>query len=74
MLTRIFLGNIYGFPLEYQPRGATVSSWDGLLENGSRAPAGTYELVVRALHIFGDREVASDYDVATSVPFTIRYA
>lgn len=68
------LGNIYGFPEEYVPRGATVSSWDGLLDNGSVAPAGTYRLVVRALHIFGDAGDAGEYDVASSVPFTIRYA
>ena len=68
------LGNIYGFPEEYVPRGATVSSWDGLLADGTMAPAGIYRLVVRALHIFGDRGEAEEYDVASSVPFTIRYA
>jgi hypothetical protein len=36
-------------------------------------PAGTYELVTRALRIFGDADNEDDYDVATSVPFTIRY-
>lgn len=68
------LGDIYGFPAPYNPRGATVSSWNGLLANGTLAPAGSYRLVTRALHIYGDESDASDYDVATSVPFSIRYA
>jgi hypothetical protein len=67
------LGNIYGFPSPYNPRGATVSRWNGLLQNGTVVPAGTYELVTRALRIFGDADNEDDYDVATSVPFTIRY-
>lgn len=67
------LGNIYGFPAPYNPRGATVSRWNGLLENGTRVPAGSYQLVTRALRIFGDADEEDDYDVATSVPFSIRY-
>lgn len=68
------LGNIYGFPSPYNPRGATVSRWNGLLESGRLVPAGSYQLVTRALHIYGDADDAGDYDVATSVPFNIRYA
>jgi subtilisin family serine protease len=67
------LGNIFGFPSPYNPRGATVSRWNGLLENGTLVPAGSYQLVTRALHIFGDEEEEGDWDVATSVPFSIRY-
>lgn len=67
------LGNIYGFPSPYNPRGATVSRWNGLLQNGTVVPAGSYQLVTRALRIFGDADNEDDYDVATSVPFTIRY-
>jgi subtilisin family serine protease len=67
------LGNIFGFPSPYNPRGATVSRWNGLLANGTLVPAGSYQLVTRALHIFGNPEEEDDYDVATSVPFTIRY-
>lgn len=67
------LGNIYGFPAPYNPRGAVVSPWNGLLQNGSLAPAGSYQLVTRALRIFGDADNEDDYDVATSVPFSIRY-
>lgn len=37
------------------------------------APAGEYQLVIRALHIFGDREDPEQYDRVDTVPFTIRY-
>ncbi|KAI6883151.1 subtilisin-like protein [Hortaea werneckii] len=67
------LGNIYSFPYTYAPRGGLVAAWDGMLEDGTMAPAGTYQLVVRALHIFGDKSMASEYDSATTVPFTIKY-
>ncbi|KAF1948991.1 subtilisin-like protein [Byssothecium circinans] len=68
------LGNIFGFPAEYQPRAGAASSWDGLLEDGSFAPAGGYTLLVRALRIFGDRTKAEEYDVKETVPFTISYS
>lgn len=68
------LGNIFGFPSPYNPRGATVSRWNGLLESGRRVPAGSYQLVTRALRIYGDADDESEYDVATTVPFNLRYA
>ena len=67
-------GSIFGFPSPYTPPGATVSRWNGLLESGRLVPAGSYQLVTRALHIYGDADNAADYDVATSVPFNIRYS
>lgn len=69
----VSLGSIYGFPVEYQPRGAQEATWQGLLADGNAAPAGTYEFVVQALHIFGDRDVAEEYDQAVTVPFSIKY-
>ncbi|KAF2149039.1 subtilisin-like serine protease PR1C [Myriangium duriaei CBS 260.36] len=68
------VGNIYGYPAEYLARGAQTVAWKGLLADGNPAPAGTYELVVRALRIFGDRENAEEYDEAVSVSFDIKYA
>ncbi|PNS19126.1 hypothetical protein CAC42_1862 [Sphaceloma murrayae] len=64
---------IYQFPVEYQPRGTQTQIWNGLLADGNPAPAGGYEFVVKALHIFGDRAVEADYDVVTGVPFSISY-
>ncbi|KAF4554958.1 Subtilase-like protein 1 [Elsinoe fawcettii] len=68
------IGNIYGYPVEYQPRGVQTATWQGLLADGNAAPAGEYEFVVRALHIFGDREEAGEYDQAITVPFSIAYS
>lgn len=66
-------GNIFGFPLTYAPRGDTLQGWDGLLQDGSAAPAGRYKLVVRALRIFGDANAKAQYDVQETVPFVIQY-
>lgn len=65
--------SLYGFPATYLPRGVLLQSWDGRLEGGRIAPAGTYKLVMRALRIFGDPEVADDYDVKETVEFNLRY-
>ena len=65
------LGNIFGFPEIYVPRGLLVADFDGMLENGALVPAGSYSIVVRALRIFGDPAVAEDWMLARTVPFTI---
>lgn len=67
------LGNVYGYPYYYNPRAVFTADFTGQLEDGSYAPAGTYTLLVRTLHIFGDPTKAADYDVAETVPFSIRY-
>lgn len=67
------IGQVFGFPATYQPRGALLSEWDGRLEGGRVAPAGSYTIVMRALRIFGDPAVIDDYDSESSVPFNIRY-
>ncbi|KAJ9137030.1 Subtilisin-like protein [Pleurostoma richardsiae] len=67
------IGQLYSYPFPYQPRGSWTSTWDGRLADGTYAPAGKYKLVVRALHIFGDAKLPSEYDAAETVPFKIRY-
>ncbi|KAJ4290416.1 hypothetical protein N0V90_010632 [Kalmusia sp. IMI 367209] len=67
------LGNIFGFPQVYLPRGGSVWEFNGQLEDGSFAPAGTYTLRVSALHIFGDASDENDYDTKETVSFTIKY-
>ncbi|KAF2689831.1 subtilase [Lentithecium fluviatile CBS 122367] len=67
------LGNVFGFPARYMPRGGWATEWDGTLEDGSYAPAGTYTLLIRALKIFGDASVKEEYETTSTVPFTIRY-
>ena len=68
------LGAINGSPYVYQPR---ATAWEqlfyGVLADGTQVPAGSYQILVRALRIFGDPENAGDYDSGSTVPFTIRY-
>lgn len=68
------LGNIEGFPLEWASRGLFYQTWQGVLADGSRVPEGKYQLELTALRVFGDREVARDYDRIVSVPFSISFA
>ncbi|KAI1434894.1 peptidase S8/S53 domain-containing protein [Xylaria sp. CBS 124048] len=67
------LGDIKGSPYLYASRSFNTMAFDGRLANGTYAPAGAYRLSIEALHIFGDATSAEDYDVALTVPFTIRY-
>ncbi|KAI1496895.1 peptidase S8/S53 domain-containing protein [Biscogniauxia marginata] len=67
------LGNIFGFPFDYASRDPAAAAFDGLLEDGSYAPAGTYKFSFEALHIFGDASDPAEYDVVESAPFSIRY-
>lgn len=67
------LGNLFGFPQVYQPRGLQLLKFNGQLADGSFAPAGTYTLKLSALHIFGDAAKESDYDIVETVSFNVKY-
>ncbi|KAL2150509.1 hypothetical protein VTH82DRAFT_7072 [Thermothelomyces myriococcoides] len=67
------VGQPYGFPVRYNPRGLLQYEWDGRLDDGSYAPAGPYRFVVRALRLLGDEKRASEYDVVETVDFNIKY-
>ncbi|KAK3623419.1 hypothetical protein LTR56_021595 [Elasticomyces elasticus] len=67
------VGSIMDFPLLYSPRGAQFFRWNGMMDDGTLAPAGSYAVLVRALRIFGDAAVPSEYDAMATVPFNIRY-
>ncbi|KKA26827.1 hypothetical protein TD95_000784 [Thielaviopsis punctulata] len=68
------LGQHYDFPMTYSPRQSIITSWNGLLNDGSYAPAGKYMWVFRSLKIFGDASKAEDYMTIQSEPFHITYA
>ncbi|KAL1864542.1 hypothetical protein VTK73DRAFT_5791 [Phialemonium thermophilum] len=68
------LGPVLSTPVEYTSRGSSTNPWDGSLSDGTYAPAGWYKFSVQTLRIFGNREVAADYDVVETVPFEIRYS
>ncbi|KAL2148049.1 hypothetical protein VTI28DRAFT_105 [Corynascus sepedonium] len=67
------LGQPYGLPAQYNPRGVFEYRWDGRLDDGSYAPAGRYRFAVRALRIFGNAKLPTEYDLAETVDFTIKY-
>lgn len=50
---------------------ATRKTWNGRLEWGDYIPVGEYKLAVRALRLFGDPNVESDWDVSETVRFKV---
>ncbi|KAG6027485.1 hypothetical protein E4U19_001981 [Claviceps sp. Clav32 group G5] len=67
------IGQPHGFPVLWVPREYSGFPWDGLLDSGNYAPAGTYKFVVRALRINGDAKKKEEWDVSTSPDFSIKY-
>ncbi|KAG6042519.1 hypothetical protein E4U39_005774 [Claviceps sp. Clav50 group G5] len=67
------IGQPHIFPALWNPRGHNGFPWDGLLDSGSYAPAGTYNFVVRALRINGDAKKKEEWDVSISPAFSIKY-
>ncbi|KAG6117851.1 hypothetical protein E4U13_000733 [Claviceps humidiphila] len=67
------IGQPHSFPALWNPRGHIGFPWDGLLDSGSYAPAGTYKFVVRALRINGDAKKEEEWDVSTTSAFSIKY-
>ncbi|KAG6064320.1 hypothetical protein E4U33_006188 [Claviceps sp. LM78 group G4] len=68
------IGQPHSFPAMWNPRRHNGFPWDGLLDSGSYAPAGTYKFVVRALRINGDAKKKEEWDVSTSPAFSIKYS
>lgn len=68
------LGHIFGSPTKYLSRDPQYIVWEGVLADGSTAPAGTYKFVIEALHIYGDASDPEQYDVQETIPFSISYA
>ncbi|PMB65349.1 Thermophilic serine proteinase [Beauveria bassiana] len=50
---------------------STRKTWNGQLESGDYVPVGTYKLAVRALRLFGDANVESDWDLSETVTFNV---
>jgi hypothetical protein len=67
------IGQPEGMPLFWNPRGTLEYKWDGKMADGTYAPPGLYKFAVKALRIFGDAELASEYDAAETVSFRIKY-
>ena len=74
------LGSVPDFPWYWVPRNVLTNGgsrynaiWNGTTSNGSHLPAGNYQLLYRALKIFGDANNNSDYEEWISPPFNIEY-
>ncbi|KAG6133307.1 hypothetical protein E4U12_002844 [Claviceps purpurea] len=67
------IGQPQSFPALWNPRGQKDFHWDGLLDSGRYAPAGTYKFVVRALRINGDAKKKEEWDMSTTSAFSIQY-
>ncbi|KAG6133306.1 hypothetical protein E4U12_002843 [Claviceps purpurea] len=67
------IGQPHSFPALWNPRGHIGFPWDGLLDSGRYAPAGTYKFVVRALRINGDAKKKEEWDVSTTSAVSIQY-
>lgn len=60
------------FSLEALSHGKpTRKTWSGRLESGDYIPVGEYKLAVRALRLFGDPAVESDWDLSEAIGFEI---
>ncbi|KAK0726701.1 peptidase S8/S53 domain-containing protein [Lasiosphaeria miniovina] len=67
------LGSADEFPSYWNTRGPFEYTFDGKLADGTFVPPGLYKFAVKALRIFGNPELASEYDATESVPFRVRY-
>ena len=67
------IGQPEGLPLLWNARGTFEHNWDGKLDDGTYAPPGLYKFAVKALRIFGDPKIGSEYDTADTVNFRIKY-
>lgn len=66
-------GTLDGFPLEYSDRDFLAGYFNGMLADGTVVPEGKYGLLVRVLRLFGDPELADDYESLEIYPFALHY-
>lgn len=67
------LGPLAGWPVLYAARVPVRAYFNGLLDDGTVLDEGTYRVRVKALRVLGDKKKEEDWDVVTSVPFSIKY-
>lgn len=66
-------GSVYGYPQPWLSRFAYTAPFTGLLDDGSAVPEGQYQLLVRALKLYGDPDLEEDYTSISTVSFTLAY-
>ncbi|OTB18600.1 hypothetical protein K445DRAFT_346337 [Daldinia sp. EC12] len=67
------VGSLHGFPLSLVPRNGASSYFNGVLDDGSIVPEGTYKFVTSGVRVFGDAAKEEDWDIVETVPFILKY-
>jgi hypothetical protein len=68
------LGSIVGWPQTYLAGNEVLLGYfDGNLQSGEVAPAGTYTFLIRLLKIMGDPTHADDYEMFSTPSFILAY-
>jgi hypothetical protein len=66
-------GSVPDFPLLYIPRGflglISGASWNGTMDDGTVAPSGTYQLVLRLAKPFADLDRGREFETYPSPLF-----
>ncbi|EJP61235.1 subtilase-like protein [Beauveria bassiana ARSEF 2860] len=64
--------NLTAFTLEmFSHTEGIYETWNGRLASGDYIPTGRYKLAVRALRLFGDPNIESDWDLLETVTFQV---
>ncbi|KAK3372245.1 peptidase S8/S53 domain-containing protein [Podospora didyma] len=67
-------GSLEGFPDAFYGRIGFLTPFRGMLSDGRVVPEGRYQIIARALKVFGDREKKEDYSVELLPAFNLRYS
>lgn len=66
------VGSVPGFPFTWAPRGSFMGgAWEGVMEDGTTAPSGTYKFVLRFAKPFADMGKGREYEVYESEVFVM---
>ncbi|KAI1204563.1 subtilisin-like protein [Annulohypoxylon truncatum] len=67
------IGSLSGFPITLVPRNGASSYFNGMLDDRTVIPEGTYKFVTSGVRVFGDASKEEDWDIVESVPFVLKY-
>ncbi|KAI1774351.1 subtilisin-like protein [Hypoxylon cercidicola] len=67
------LGSLTGFPLSLAPRNGALNYFEGILEDGTIVPEGTYKFVTSGVRVYGNASKEEDWDIVETVPFILKY-
>ncbi|KAI0847159.1 subtilisin-like protein [Daldinia vernicosa] len=67
------IGSLPGYPLSLVPRNGGGSYFNGILDDGTIIPEGTYKFITSAVRVYGDASKEDDWDIVETVPFLLKY-